>query len=350
MQWALDRGWAGWAALVLSFGCGGKSVERAAVAGAGGAAKADMGGAAKADVGGAPKAGAKGTAEAGAGGAAGRRDTSPSSARDAGHEDRSCRSNDLQITFAPDMYSAYIEGSLHTFQLPVTASAPPETTTRWSASDPTMIKMQPYDNGGVLLTMQRAGNVVISANANGQCGTSTLHITRATEEQWQAGNARYNTMYTLPKIDADAAHIPPGLIHDTVDPPGMPPACTSCHGDQPIHDVFVPCTPLQTGGSRDDLLISIFRHAAVPNDYFSSLSSSGAIFLWNALHSWSDISDEQAQGVVVYLRSLVPRQAGIIFGGPPHIAPPAPHDAGAPDAAIGGSAGDASVSGMGAGR
>jgi hypothetical protein len=163
------------------------------------------------------------------GGAAGGLQNGASNAHDGGHGGQSCQSNDLQIVFGPDMYSAYIDGSLHTFQLPVTAYAPVEYTPTWSASDPKMVKMEPYDGGllkvGILLTMQKPGDVVISANANGQCGTSMLHIAAATEEQWQAGNARYNNMYPLPKIKTDAG-VPVDLTNVVLDPPGMPPACT----------------------------------------------------------------------------------------------------------------------------
>lgn len=263
------------ATLVLSCGCDGKDIEHAM--------------------------------EAGAGGAAGGLEKGASSARDAGQGGQSCWSNDLPIAFAPDMYSAYIEGSNRIFMLPVLAQGAEGLTARWSASDPTMVKIEPSYQGGMLLTMQRAGEVTITANANGRCGTSTLHITSATEEQWQAGIARYNNMYPLPKITADAG-VPVDLTNVVVDPPGMPPACTNCHGVTATSEVFrtITFTPNQTGGYSDQQLVDIFTKGVVPMDgYFSG--SAAPASAWSVLHSWSDISAEQAQAIVVYLRSLNPR-------------------------------------------
>jgi hypothetical protein len=311
----------GWAAVVLVCGCGGKSVEHAA--------------------------------EGGVGGAAGGLQKGASSALDAGHGGQSCQSNDLLIDFQPDMYSAYIEGSSRVFKLPVEARVGQGPTARWSASDPTIVEIQPDPAGGALLTMQRAGDVIITANANGQCGTSTLHITAATEEQWQAGNARYNDMYPLPEIETDGG-VPVNLTNVAVDVPGMPAACTNCHGEMATRSVFGTITPapLQTGGLSDSQLIDIITKGAVSmNDdlYFAQIGVPAST--WSTLHTWSDISGEQAQGMVVYLRSLIVvqhTQPDI-----PRLQPPRKSnsdDAGAAYGARGSSDGGASDTGAEAGK
>ena len=219
--------------------------------------------------------------------------------------------NNLELAFAPDMYSAYIDNSDHTFQLPVVANGVSGATVKWTASDPSMVQIDPGDtSGGAMLTMQKAGEVTITATANGLCGTSTLHITAATEDQWQAGNARYNNMNPLPGFGTDGG-VPTNFRRILIDPPGMPPACTNCHGDQATNSVFktISHTPEQTGGFSDQDLIQIFTAGAVPQDgYFdTSLVPS---FVWSFFHKWSDITGDAQQGMVVYLRSLAPKAQG----------------------------------------
>jgi hypothetical protein len=65
-------------------------------------------------------------------------------------------------------------------------------------------------------------------------------------------------------------------------------------------------TPEQTGGFSDDQLIQIFTMAAIPMDgYFDQ--SVIPMFIWQFFHKWSDMTPDQAKGVVVYLRSLAPK-------------------------------------------
>jgi len=222
--------------------------------------------------------------------------------------------NNLQIAFAPDMYSAYIPNSNQTFQLPVVANGVSGATVKWTASDPSKVQIDTGDtSGGAMLTMQGSGDVTITATANGLCGSSTLHITAATEDQWQAGSTRYNNMNPLPNIlPADGglpANFNPATI--TLDPPDKPPACTNCHGDQATNNVFktISHTPEQTGGFSDAQLIQIFTAGAIPqNGYFDQ--SIIPSFVWSFFHKWSDITGDAQQGMVVYLRSLAPKSQG----------------------------------------
>ena len=234
----------------------------------------------------------------------------------------SCSSNELGVVFGPDMYSAYIEGSSHQFQLPAITVGAGGGGIKWSASDPSMVLIEPdTTTGGVRLTMRRAGEVTITANARGECGASTLHITAATEAEWQAGNARYNNMNPLPAIPLDGG-IPSRSASNAFDPPGMPPACTNCHGAKATSSFFwtTSSTPQQAGGFSDQQLIDLFTKGVVPMD----VGGNPVTPPFSYFHSWSDIMGEQARSMVVYLRSLSPSPAppgGTDFGGltPPSV-------------------------------
>jgi hypothetical protein len=222
-----------------------------------------------------------------------------------------CAEN-LTIAFAPDMYSAYIPNSSHTFQIPVLAQGVSNAMVHWSADDMSMVKIDPGADvsGATLLTMTGTGangtTKIYGRTDSGLCGSSTLHVTAATEDEWNAGNMRYNSGNPLPKFTTDGGV--PNIIGYVIDPPGMPPACTNCHGDTATTNTFktVSHTPEQTGGFSDDQLIQIFTQAAVPMDgYFDN--NVIPIFIWQFFHKWTDITGDTQKGVVVYLRSLVPK-------------------------------------------
>ncbi|HEX4337485.1 MAG TPA: hypothetical protein VH062_16335 [Polyangiaceae bacterium] len=240
-----------------------------------------------------------------------------------------CTNGTLVLAFAPNMYSAYIPNSQHTFQLPVIVNGVSGATVNWTASDPSKVLIEPGDtSGGALLTMQGTGDVTITATAGNACGTSTLHIAAATEDQWAAGNARYNNMNALLTIQTDGGMpvIPPGGIMSlNIDPPDHPPACTNCHGDTAKSSFFrtISHTPEQTGGFTDAELISIFTQATVPTmGYFDQTII--PLFAWNFFHKWSDITGDAQEGMVVYLRSLTPKAQGgtVDFGGLMGLRPP----------------------------
>jgi hypothetical protein len=95
-------------------------------------------------------------------------------------------------------------------------------------------------------------------------------------------------------------------------------ACTSCHGDTATNGPFrtVSHTPQQTGGFSDAELIKIFTEGVLPpNAYFDETIVPRQ--QWSLFHRWG-MTPEQAKGMVVYLRSLVPQsQKGMRgdFGG-----------------------------------
>ncbi len=213
------------------------------------------------------------------------------------------------------MYSAY--EPTHSYQIPaVVNGAADPTTVVWSVSNPSLasIAADPV-SGGVMITMTGSGSVTVTANANGVCGESTLDITPATPDEWDAGRARYNDGVVIafcgPRGCGDAGRPSPdaGLTNNTAQ-------CTNCHGptaNGPYKTVAH--TPEQAGGFSDAELIAIFTDGVVPDGgYFDSSIVSYA--RWQTFHKWSMSPDEQ-QGLVVYLRSLTPApQTGSAnFGG-----------------------------------
>ncbi|HEX4403937.1 MAG TPA: hypothetical protein VH560_03865 [Polyangia bacterium] len=299
----------------VSLACGSSGSGKSGTAGAGGAdaaaSSSDTAGAGG-SAGASAAAGATGTAGAGAG-AAGTGTAGASigaggmamTVVDAGAPDAACPKA-LEILFST-MYSAY--DGVHTFQIPAVVNGldPTEIQIEWSASDPSMVNMQlDPSTGGVMITTQKAGNVTIYAQAGGLCGEAPLSITAATPAQWEQGNTRYNSGVIIDNL-GQTRHMAEG---------GVDAECTSCHGDTASAGPFktVQHTPEQTGGFSDADLISIFEKGIVPTGgYFDATIVPYAT--WQTFHHW-DVGDAE-QGLVVYLRSLVPAaQTGSAnFGG-----------------------------------
>jgi len=264
----------------------------------------------------------------------------------------SCANPTVGISFAP-MYSAFIPGSQHTFQIPsVTDDGSPA---QWSVSDPSQAQLAPqtFDNlPGVMITVQGLGTAgkltVFATKADGTCGAADLDITNATEDDWQIGNSRYNDGVALhlgPPAGFDGGGFGGGFEGGRPEG-GMGPrtsdggsffevdggtACTNCHGPTATNGPYkdVSHTPEQTGGFSDDQLVQIITAGNVPDGgYFdpavidSRCDDGGtcadrAYERWHSFHQWTDIQPDQYKGIVVYLRSLQPAsQAGTAnFGG-----------------------------------
>ncbi len=215
------------------------------------------------------------------------------------------------------MYSAY--EPTHTYQLPAVVQGIDPTTVTWSVSDPTMVTLAPdVATGGTLITMSKAGTVTVIASAGGLCGSSVLNITAATPDDWAIGSARYN--------DGVAVHFTGGKDAGTVAADGGGPACTNCHGANSDGGPFtdVAHTPEQTGGFSDSDMLGIILDGTVPDGgYFDPTIVSYKI--WHGFHQWTDITSDEQQGIVVYLRSLAPTSqdgtsdfGGKFDGGYPH--------------------------------
>lgn len=212
-----------------------------------------------------------------------------------------CANSQITVLFSP-MYSAY-DGT-HKFQVPAVVNGLAASAITWSASDPTMVDLAPFTdkNGvsGTMITAQKAGAVDIIATAGGLCGKTTLTITAASADDWEVGSARYNNgvVLTRPMPGQGGGPRDGGNMTEV--------ACTNCHGDTATSGPFktVAHTPQQTGGFSDEQLINIFRNGMIPaGGYFDS--SIVSLEAWQNFHRWQ-MSDDQARGIVVYLRSLTP--------------------------------------------
>jgi hypothetical protein len=216
-----------------------------------------------------------------------------------------CDKPQLIIPFSP-MYSAY--DGVHVFEVPAVVNGILPSAVSWTASDSTMVDLDPFVDrsgaAGVMVTARQPGTVEIVAGAGGLCGRTTLNITAASPDDWAAGNARYN--------DGVVLRPGPGALAGTKDA-----ACTNCHGDTATNGPFrtVAHTPEQTGGFSDSDLIQIFRNGMIPpGGYFDP--SIVPLAQWQTFHRWQ-MTDQEAKGLVVYLRSLTPapQKGSSNFGG-----------------------------------
>jgi hypothetical protein len=227
-----------------------------------------------------------------------------------------CDSPALGIVFTP-MYSAYIPGdNTHTFKIPAVVNGiEDQSVVTWGVSDPSAVSCEnDPTTGGVMITVQKAENVTIVAQAGGLCASSPLNVTSATDSDWQAGNSRYNSGVPLYLGCIGLSHhMPEGGC------PDAGPACTACHGATATSSYGfndVAHTPEQTGGFSDQDLMDIIVNGQVPEGgYFDP--SIVPYDLWTRFHNWSDIQADTQRGMVVYLRSLEPtaQNGSVDFGG-----------------------------------
>jgi hypothetical protein len=260
------------------------------------AAGAVMGGCGSDSNNGSP-AGAAGTGGSGGSGATG----GTAGTGGAGGSGSACTSL-VPMVFSP-AYSAF-DGT-NTFKIPIIAVGITGDV-KWSASDPSMVDLDPDavqfgDAGavpgkGVMVTTRKAGKVTINADSGSLCGSTELTITEAAPNLKQIGSDRYNNGVPV-----------------TFDG-GRTPACTNCHGATQATMFFdVQHTPQQTGGYSDEDLINIFTKGQKPPGGGCRVISPCSI--WSSFHKW-DVTDEEAKGLVVYLRSIEPAPQGAIdFGG-----------------------------------
>jgi mono/diheme cytochrome c family protein len=163
--------------------------------------------------------------------------------------------------------------------------------------------------GGVTITMLGSGSATIQATAAGAtlCGTASLTIEAATTEQWQMGEALYNSGVILSPASGQTPG-PDGGFTQT--------ACATCHSPSATSGPFIniAATPEQVAGLADADLIATFTQGTVPSGYFDPSLVSASEF--QHFHFWS-LSADEAQAVVVYLRSLKPgpQNGSSTFGG-----------------------------------
>lgn len=204
----------------------------------------------------------------------------------------------LELEFSP-MYSAY--NGAQTFKIPVRVAGVDGAT--FSASDPSMVDIQTTPDGAMITTL-KAGQVTITASAEGRTGSALLTITEATQADWELGRDRYNNGIPAFAEDADGGMPGTGL-------PDPDSACTSCHGEGADEDIEH--TPQQTGGYSDQELIDIFTLGMKPPGVPQRVVPLPGV--WSLAHRWQ-MTEAEARGIVIYLRALEPRAQGEVdFGG-----------------------------------
>lgn len=275
----------------------------------------------------------------------------------------------LSLTFSP-MYSAFIEGSSHEFRLPVKVEGS-SGTLKVTTEPADFVDYAPSGDGVVTLTMKKSGDAVVRiTDGAGNWGKADLHVTAATEKDWETGNDRYNNSILpvnvpeggFPAFDGnfpEAGGFPEGGINfDAGNIRNDNAACASCHvaegasgmsrtlPDGGMINVDVEHTPQQTGGYSDEQLITIFTMGVKPEGapfrVLSKLPVVGSIpavvaGIYMGIHRWNVGTDVQ-KGIITYLRSLEPKsQPEVDFGGllPPRGSFPRP-DGGARPAMDGG--------------
>jgi hypothetical protein len=216
----------------------------------------------------------------------------------------------LELIF-PRMYSAW--DGVHVFQVPVRVDGATVELSDWRAIPSSAVSFDPdpsSENGGVLITvLEPVEEITIAASTGPIGGTAPLYVTEATPEQWEMGEARYNNgvEYDLPMIN---------LADLLLDPNYMPPetptnlACNNCHTSGAKY-LEIQHTPAQAAYISDDDLKTILTQGMKPEGISYSVLPPELEYLYADFHTW-DASDEEIEGLIVYLRSLTPESQGDI--------------------------------------
>jgi hypothetical protein len=206
---------------------------------------------------------------------------------------------DSAILFSP-MYTAY-DGE-HTFSVPAVVNG--YSGVVWEAEDPSMVDLV-QEGDAVMITSRKAGTTRIIARAGDLSGSAEINITEADPSLWAIGETRYNNEIPLPNFDPSMVMGMGFTIPDDL-------SCRNCHGSG-AEALSVEHTPQQTGGYSDEQLIAIFTMGQKPPT--AGWKSGIPEAIYTRLHTW-EATEEEKQGIVVYLRSLTPASQGDIdFGG-----------------------------------
>jgi hypothetical protein len=221
---------------------------------------------------------------------------------------------ELEIHFTK-MYSAF-DGQ-HDFKIPAVVTGVKKV--HWSVSDTSIAHIETQSDGSAMISVLKAGTVDIIAKAGSVVGKAPLTITESQDNEWEAGNQRYNNGTVLQR-PAKGDHGDGGggggmgsgggggLFKD------KQLSCTNCHGsgaDKGSGDIEH--TPTQTAGYSDAELVTIFTKGVKPAGVPQRVMMDKA--RWNKLHQWQ-MDEYSVKGIVVYLRSLEPKSQGDVdFGG-----------------------------------
>jgi hypothetical protein len=207
----------------------------------------------------------------------------------------------LVLRFSP-MYSAYVPN--HEALVPVTLKDASLRTSgaHFTSSDTSIATVADTANGATI-TVKKDGVVTIQASLDGQTGSAKLTVTKFTEEQWMAGQARFSKSDLAIKNPSGGA-LTPLLLRDPAnrDDNG---ACNTCHTAQ-AKVLKIENTPTQIAGYSDSELITIFTEGAKPEGVAQGTMIPS--FAWGMFHKWK-VTDEEKQGLVAFLRTQAPKDS-----------------------------------------
>jgi hypothetical protein len=228
----------------------------------------------------------------------------------------------LKLVYSP-LYSAF-DGK-HTFQVPVHVDGATVEMSGWKAIPADAVTFDPDpDGGGVLVTIVKNVAEITLAASNGTVGgTTVLHVTSGTPEQWQAGQMRYNNGVEFTLMVDFSQILDPNWM-----PPPPPPnlACNNCHSTGAKY-FEIQHTPTQEARFSDDELSTIFTKGMKPPGIGFRLlpkmiGNTTDVDLYAQFHKWDATADE-IKGLIIYLRSLTPKgQGDILLPDGTYIAPP----------------------------
>jgi hypothetical protein len=207
--------------------------------------------------------------------------------------DDTAKNGMIRVVYS-ELYSAY--EPTKTYKVPV--MVPGVFDVRWSVSDGAVAEIEQYEDDPLssgseaMVIAKGPGTVKVLASVGGITGEATLVVSGSSPTLWEVGRRRYQEG---PRIRNDI--------------PDKTAACTNCHGPGGRD---VEHTPAQIGGYSDQQLINIFTLGMKPpGAKFRILSPEQ----WTPIHQWQ-MTEEEKNGVVVYLRSLEPTSQGTSdFGG-----------------------------------
>ena len=209
----------------------------------------------------------------------------------------------------PTMYSAY--DGVHTFQVPARVDGATVELSDWTALPASAVTFDPDpEGGGVMITIVEPVEEITIAAASGPIGgTAPLHVTIATPDDWERGNARYNNGvdYNLPMLN----------FADLINPDWMPPeppddlACNNCHTTGAKY-FEIQHTPTQAARLSNDDLIQILTTGTKPAGVEFRVLPEMFQHLYEGFHTWT-ASEEDMLGLIVYMRSLTPAGQGDIL-------------------------------------
>jgi hypothetical protein len=203
--------------------------------------------------------------------------------KDAGFDSRPAADSGLGIlTFMPETSFSGFDGT-HTFIVPLAVYDSADDL-KLTADDPSAVEIVPKilakpvredgttDSGKYFfVTVKKAGTIKLSATSQGKVVESTITVTEYAADRWAAGEARYKN-------------------GGSGDPP-----CTDCH----VNGQAIDHSPAALATATDEKIAVVIT---------TGISTSGFPIKINGVpgHQWN-VTPEERDGLVTYLRSLEPR-------------------------------------------